>query len=236
LLDPEWSYRLGHGPFEQLGSDVFITASPGKLVAFVADAEVVTQITTRRADFPKPLEMYRRLDIYGKNLVSTEGSDWRMHRKMVAPSFGERNNELVFSETLHNTQSLLRLWTDKAKSTIKHLDVASDTMRWALYIISGAGFNVRVTWPHEENDDKGEVVKPNEDSVLMGSHVPPNHEMSYREALSELLHNIMWTMIGPPKYLSKSAVHAIHGYTKTTWFSFTLKRLDGTLHMGTRNA
>lgn len=203
-MDPEWSYRLGHWPFEQLGSDVFIVASPTKLTAFVADAEVVTQITTRRNDFPKPLELYHRLDIYGKNLVSTEGSDWRMHRKLTAPSFGEKNNELVFIETLHNTQSLLRLWTGPEGIESKTLkDAATDTMRWALYIISGAGFNLRVKWPHEEEEEP-KVVEA-EDSVFMSSQVPPGHKMTYREALSELLHNIMWTMIGPPEYLSKSA-------------------------------
>ncbi|KAF2634193.1 cytochrome P450 monooxygenase-like protein [Massarina eburnea CBS 473.64] len=215
LLDPEWGYRLGYAPYEKLGSDVFLCASPTKVTAFVADADVVTQITTRRNDFPKPLEMYHRLDIYGKNLVSTEGSDWRMHRKMTAPSFGERNNELVFSETLHNTQSLLRLWSSKGKTEDRNLDVANDTMRWALYIISGAGFNVRVTWPHEENDEKFKTTeKPNEDSVLMGSQVPSGHEMSYRQALSELLHNIMWTMMGPPNFLKKSPVK-VHRTTGT---------------------
>ena len=205
ILDPEWGYRLGHEPFEKLNSDVFLCVTPTKIICFVADAEVITQITTRRNDFPKPLEMYTRLDIYGKNLVSTEGSDWRMHRKMTVPSFGERNNQLVFNETLHHTQSLLRLWSQKAQSSDKTVNVASDTMRWALYIISGAGFNVRVTWPHEETEGDGHTPqKPNEDSVMMGSEAPEGHEMNYRQALSELLHNIMWAMMGPPKFLSKS--------------------------------
>ncbi|CAI6335320.1 unnamed protein product [Periconia digitata] len=212
--------ELGYGPFEKMGSDVFLAVSPAKIVCFVADADVITQITTRRNDFPKPLEMYGRLDIYGKNLVSTEGSDWRMHRKMTAPSFGERNNELVFNETLHHTQSLLRLWTEKGTTSDKNLDVASDTMRWALYIISGAGFNVRVNWPHEEGEGKQKATqKPNESSVMMGSEVPAGHEMSYREALSELLHNIMWTMMGSPKLLKKSPmkVHRTVGTAVSEW-------------------
>jgi cytochrome P450 len=215
-MDPEWAHRVGYSPYEKLGSDVFIVASASKLTAFVADAEVNTQITTRRNDFPKPLEMYSRLDIYGKNLVSTEGSDWRMHRKLVAPSFGERNNQLVFTETLHNTQSLLRLWNDTnglPSRTVQ--DPASDTMRWALYIISGAGFNIRVKWPHEEDSSEESVSTQ---SIDMGSQVPPGHVMSYREALSELLHNIMWTQMGPPEYLSKWLLlckdfeHRLHPY------------------------
>ncbi|KAF2687799.1 cytochrome P450 [Lentithecium fluviatile CBS 122367] len=219
ILDPEWAHRLGHSPFKKLGSDVFITASPSRLTAFVADAEVITQITTRRNDFPKPLEMYSRLDIYGNNLVATEGSDWRKHRKLTAPSFGERNNQLVFTETLHNTRSLLRLWNGPDGLQSKTLqDAATDTMRWALYIISRAGFNVRVNWAHEEEEeDLGESA--NSDAIHMGSHVPPGHEMSYREALSELLHNIMWTQIGPPEYLRKSPfkIHRTVGTAVVEW-------------------
>jgi cytochrome P450 len=43
--------------------------------------------------------------------------------------------------------------------------------------------------------------------MLVGSEVPPGHKMSYRQAISDLLHNIMWTQIIPPKYLRKSTSH-----------------------------
>jgi len=170
----------------------------------VADAEVMTQITTRRNDFPKPLEMYRALDIYGKNLVSTEGGDWRMHRKLAAPSFGEKNNELVFNETLHHAQSLLGLWAGpdgRGNQTVT--DPSLGAMNFALYIISSAGFDVRVVWPHEEGQPTTERDTEGK-SMFVGSNIPTGHRMTYREALSELLHNIMITLVIPPKYLRKS--------------------------------
>jgi cytochrome P450 len=141
LLHPEWAYISNHKPFEKLGMDVFIVASPTRLSAFVADAEAITQITSRRNDFPKPLEMYGALDIYGKNLVTTEGSDWRGHRKLVAPSFGEKNNELVFIETLHHAQSMLSLWTDDGRGNQTVADPSSRFMSLAapasMYASSG---------------------------------------------------------------------------------------------------
>ena len=186
--------------------DVFLVVSPRQIHAFVADAEAVTQITTRRNDFPKPLEMYGALDIYGKNLVSTEGADWRMHRKLAAPSFGEKNNELVFTESLHHAQSLLSLWTGpdgQGNQTVAEPSVGA--MNFALYVISSAGFDVRVVWPHEEGK-QGSQRKSDGKSMFVGSEVPSGHKMNYREALSELLHNIMWTQIIPPKYLRKFTV------------------------------
>ena len=203
ILHPEWGYRSGHKPFEQLGQDVFLVVAPTRIHCFVADAEAVTQITTRRNDFPKPLEMYGALDIYGKNLVSTEGADWRMHRKLAAPSFGEKNNELVFTESLHHAQSLLGLWTGpdgRGNQTV--VDPSLGAMNFALYVISSAGFDVRVVWPHEEGNQAFQR-KSEGKSMFVGSEVPAGHQMNYREALSELLHNIMWTQVIPPKYLRK---------------------------------
>ncbi|KAJ4334890.1 putative P450 monooxygenase [Ascochyta clinopodiicola] len=167
-----------------------------------------------------PLEMYGALDIYGKNLVSTEGSDWRMHRKLAAPSFGEKNNELVFKESLHHAKSLLGLWTGpdgQGNETVE--DPAIATMSFALFVISSAGFDVRVKWPHEEKTQASSVESDESKSMLVGSEKPAGHNMSYREAISELLHNIMWTQIIPPKYLHLSPikVHRKVGAAVTEW-------------------
>lgn len=200
-MHPEWAYLLGYKVFEDLGTDIFLTVSSGRLQLFIADAEVINQVTTRRNDFPKPLQMYKRLDIYGKNVVSTEGSTWRQHRKVTAPSFSEKNNELVFTETLHHAQALLRLWTDPSGREIKTIqDPAADTMRFALYVISRAGFGVRVLWPHEENEKQ--TGGPYE--TFVGSKPPPGHKLSYKDAISSLLENIMWTQVFPKWFLANS--------------------------------
>jgi hypothetical protein len=190
-------------PYEKLGKDVFLVASPSIIHCFVADAEAMTQITTRRNDFPKPLEMYRALDIFGKNVVTTEGADWRMHRKLAAPSFGEKNNELVFTESLHHAKSLLGLWAGlDGRGNQIVAEPSLGAMNFALYVISSAGFDVRVVWPNEEGNP-GIERKSEGKSMFVGSDVPAGHQMNYREALSELLHNIMITLIIPPKYLRK---------------------------------
>lgn len=220
-MNPEWAYRIGHRPFATLGSDVFLTVSPRKINAFVADAEVITQITTRRNDFPKPLQMYRRLNLFGRNVVATEGAEWRMHRKVTAPSFGEKNNELVFIESVHHSQALLKLWTGPGQHGNRTVDDPKiDTMRFALYIISRAGFDVRVVWPHEETETNHSAeTAPDARSLFAGSKPPPGHKMNYRQALSSLLENIIWTQMAPPEYLTKSPfkVHQEIGTAVIEW-------------------
>lgn len=219
ILHPEWAYMINYMPFEKLGMDVFLVAAPGGINAFVADAEAITQITTRRNDFPKPLDMYAGLNIYGKNLVTTEGPDWRMHRKLVAPSFGEKNNELVFTESLHHTRSLLGLWAGHDGSgNVTITDPSHDAMVFALYVISSAGFDVRVRWPHEESQSSTES-RNHKDSMFVGSKVPEGHTMNYRDALGHLLHSFFWTQILPQSWLVKSPIkiHRTVGEAVAEW-------------------
>ena len=46
--------------------------------------------------FPKPLILYKRLELFGANVISSENDEWNRHRKRAAPAFGERNDTLVY--------------------------------------------------------------------------------------------------------------------------------------------
>jgi len=83
---------------------VFLTVSPGLNHAWVANAEAIRQITERRTSFPKPIATYKILDIFGRNVVTTEGIEWKAHRKLTSPSFNEKNNSLVFTEACSQAQ------------------------------------------------------------------------------------------------------------------------------------
>lgn len=42
-----------------------------------------------RARFPKPVEQYGVLAFFGRNIVITEGDEWKKHRKISAPAFSD---------------------------------------------------------------------------------------------------------------------------------------------------
>ena len=94
---PDYIWEKWYDCFKEIGSDAFILVAPGNNTLLVADAEAITQMTTRRNDFPKPTEIYKSIDLFGKNVVSTEGAYWRHHRKITSPPFTEKNNNLVRS-------------------------------------------------------------------------------------------------------------------------------------------
>ncbi|KAL9093516.1 MAG: hypothetical protein Q9165_003911 [Trypethelium subeluteriae] len=201
FLRPGMAWFERYETFKRLNSDIYLLVTPSRIALSVADAEVINQIVTRRNDFPKPTYMYRSIDIYGKNVITTEGSVWRQHRKITAPPFSETNNRLVWTESLHQAQAMMTNWVGKdgrGDRTVHTVD--ADAMRLSLHVISRAAFGRRVKWPHEEREESnaekgGETDRP---------EVPPGHTMAYKEALQDLLEHVIWLVILPQWFLRNS--------------------------------
>lgn len=167
---------------------------------WIAEAEVIHQITTRQVGFPKPIKDYKVLDVYGRNVVTTEGPEWRMHRKALAPGFNEKNNALVFTESVAQAQGMIRKWMDGSDKSSRTLnDIPADSMRVALHIISAMGFGVRLLWPGDvfSTEDKDSGL------LHMGDEPIGEHTMSFEKALATVLDDIYVLMLTPRWLLSK---------------------------------
>ena len=186
---PDFAWKSRYHPFELAGADTFLLACPTALSLYTADAEVINQVTTRRNDFLKPVEMYGGIDIYGKNVVSTEGAAWRHHRKLTSPPFSEKNNQLVWMESLAQTQLMLESWvgTDGSKCKEVNYRVAQDAMRLSLHVISRAGFGQEMKWP----------VGDDPMNAFTDEKPPAGHVMSYTYSLHHLLDNLMGVIVLP---------------------------------------
>ena len=193
-LTLEWGWKRRYEPFARMGVDTFLTVSPERIVLNTADASVICQITNRRSDFPKALEVYDSLKIYGENVVVVEGQRWRHHRKITSPPFSDKNNGLVWQETLNQTRAMIGSWFDGPQATESRTlkTIAEDAMRLSLHIISRAGFGVPLEWP--KNGGQTEEKLEN------------GHTMTYTDALGSLLHNILWLLALPRGMLSRFSV------------------------------
>ncbi|KAI4089947.1 MAG: hypothetical protein LQ344_005048 [Seirophora lacunosa] len=202
LLNVDWPWLEQYSIFQQLGCDSFILVSSAKNSFNTADAAVIDQITKRRTDFPKPVEVYGSLELYGKNVVSTEGNLWKHHRKTVSPPFNEKNNRLVWLESLRQAQGMLGGWMgDDSKAPSVVHTVATDCMRLSLHVISCAGFGVNLNWPGSEDDSPQKALNgstpPMPEKTSEDPQFGPDHNMSYTEALHTLLHSMVWILVLP---------------------------------------
>jgi cytochrome P450 len=152
LVTSLWPLKLRHAPFKALGTDTFLIVAPGGILFNTADASVISQILSRGVEFPKATDIYKQINIYGKNVVSTEGAAWRYHRKLTSPAFSEKNNQLVWKETLHQSKMMLArlLGPQGEPKTVNHL--ADHTMRLSLEVLGRAGLGQKLEWPAENGD------------------------------------------------------------------------------------
>ena len=210
VLTTEWGWEQRYELFRKLGTDTFLTVAPGTpgMILWTADANAISQITTRRNDFPKPIHMYGSVNIFGKNVVSTEGQVWRHHRKVVSPPFTEKNNQLVWSESLDQAQDMLKAWVGPLGNRQQTVStVGDDAMRLSLHVISRAGFGVRLQWPGLGESSETQTETGTEPNIGGGKDSPEEmcegHTMTYTDALQTLLHNLLWVMLLPRFLLSK---------------------------------
>lgn len=206
-MDPHWVWNEKYDIYDKFGSGIFLLCTPGKNTLYVANAEVNSQIVTRRNDFPKPLEMYKSISLFGDNVIATEGQLWRHHRKITSAPFTENNNHLVWQECLHQSKAMLMGWmrkdgTQKSSSTIDDLQEA--TLQLSLHIISKAGFGSRLLWRHEEMEQHGRIMP-----------APEGHSLTYKDALMGLVDNLIVVMIFPRWLLSRSPWKGIKDANET---------------------
>ena len=198
-------WDLLYEPFAKHGSDTLILVAPGKCELRTADASVISQITTRRGDFPKPTEVYGSLKLYGANVVTTEGQVWKAHRKITSPPFSEKNNHIVWAEAIFQAQSMISSWMEGGVKSPIIATLGKDSMRLALHVISRAGFGRRMQWPKSGGIEVVETTKSDR-SETRSADIPEGHTMSYSDTLSTLLKYMVWVLLTPKFILSMSSI------------------------------
>lgn len=183
-------------------------ASPGQMYLNCCNAEAIMQMMTRRNDFPKPIEIYGIVDIYGKSVLTEEGVEWKRHRRIVAPAFSEKSNALVWRESLTQALSMMSFWSKlegNGPANIVVKDTARETALMTLHVISGAGFGVKQIWDGESEDLLGIKVVPGFNTAKLSG----NHKLEFKDAINTLLHGMIWVAIFPLWLLSKSQTHTL---------------------------
>ncbi|KAI1334226.1 cytochrome P450 [Xylariaceae sp. FL0016] len=189
---PDWQYKLNHEPFEKVGSDTFLLATPSRVMILTDDAEFIHQVTSRREAFPKPIETYGILSMFGENVVTTEGAVWRMHRKVTSSSFNEKNSALVFNIAIEQAQGMVDSWMRRG-TTDKISTMEDDTMGLALNIIAYVGFGLRLLWPDQKvsADTDPKFVK----YASLG--VPQGHSLNFKESIAATLKYLLVMLLTP---------------------------------------
>lgn len=89
---------------------------------------------------------------------------------------------------------MLKSWLgERGAGNVTVHDVSQDTMRLSLHIISKAGFGIRLAWPGRSSE-KGRAAS---------DEVPAGHRLSFKDALSGVIDNIVTLLVLPHWLLSE---------------------------------
>ncbi|KZV90451.1 cytochrome P450 [Exidia glandulosa HHB12029] len=167
-----------HKRYQKLGWDaeVEVTMSPKVAAAVtICDAEVIKLIASSNARFPKPVELYELLLVFGSNIVASSGDLWKRHRRIAAPAFSERNNRLVWDESIRVVDEVFESW---GSGEVHISDAKAFTLNVTLLVLSIASFGKRISW-----DEK---------------HVaPPGYRFTFGDALHIVSERMVYKVLVP---------------------------------------
>ncbi|KAF8730610.1 hypothetical protein AX14_005373 [Amanita brunnescens Koide BX004] len=123
-----------------LSSVLFWSSTP---VYFVADADAFRSLNNERRLFEKVIDAYEPLNVYGKNIVSTTGSEWKKHRAVAKNAFNEANNAYVWSETCRIVNQWFSTFRSKSEAPVECLRVFKQI---AFLVIASAGFGAKMDY------------------------------------------------------------------------------------------
>lgn len=212
--------------YEKVGSDVISFTSLTDASVLVADPETAKKVTANRSQFPKQTGVYDILKLFGENVLTTEGQQWKIHRQITSPTFSESLLRLVHEQTIFHTQNMTRYWFEvlaKKDGRAENADTVAvridkDLIKLALFIFAGAGFGVTLPhWDDKHNlllqqkqqstnhDSRTESSGVDEDSgydsTSPQSQNPPRifgqHSMTLHESLDGISQGVLFRLLFP---------------------------------------
>lgn len=168
-----WEANERHKIHQELGS-AFMLVSPGGNWLCVSDPAVFTDVIHRRSEFRRNMDQFTVLNVYGKNLSTTDDEEWQKHRKVTAITFTDKNNELVWQESLKQTEGMLNYWLQSQPVNT----ISDDTKVFTLNVLAAALFNKSYAFQGIANS------KAHDNDAANDSYL-------YRDSLGKILTNII---------------------------------------------
>jgi cytochrome P450 len=167
-----WEANERHVVHQELGP-AFMLVAPGGIWLCVSDKNIFTEVLHRRTDFRRNMEQFAVLNVYGKNLSTTDDEEWQKHRKVTAITFTEKNNELVWRQSISQAQGMLAYWLENQPINTTN----DDTKVFTLNVLAAAIFNKSYTF-------EGAAVQKAQKNYQDDSN-------TYRDSLGKILSNII---------------------------------------------
>ncbi|KAI2631479.1 cytochrome P450 [Hypomontagnella submonticulosa] len=193
-----WEIEDRYRSHHEMG-DIWVLVTPFKNWVYINDPEALMSVFRRGTEFPRPVFVSEILNVFGPNISTAEGQQWKTQRRIATRAFNEQNNEIVWSESITLANDMLRYWTSKA--SIK--SSADDLRTLSLHVLSRAGFGK--SFPFEGHDERQSNISPSS---------------NYKESLQIILENCVLILAFGTKFIANPWLPRKFRIVHEAWVSF----------------
>ncbi|KAI9148023.1 Phomenoic acid biosynthesis cluster cytochrome P450 monooxygenase [Paramyrothecium foliicola] len=178
-----WEVPDRYYSHQEMG-DAYILVSSKNVWLYLADPDAIKDIWRRGSEFPRDTSVTAILDVFGPNISTSQGLQWQKHRRIAASSFNDKNNRIVWSESVTVATDMLSSWTSKSSITT----AADDLRSLSLHVMSRAGFGK--SFKYQDHDERA--------AATLASST-----MNYQDSLKTILENCVLIFALGRKFLAK---------------------------------
>lgn len=150
----------------------FVLCSPVDVVVVTAEPAVIDKVWNDHRDIWRVPESQSRLFVFfGENVSSTQGDDWKRHRKIVMQAFSERIMADVWNESCKQTQELTASLEMEPERSFGRIRSTFDVL--AMKVLANVAFG--------------------QETEL--TSVPKGHKMSLMDSMGFILKHILLTVV-----------------------------------------
>lgn len=204
FMDPDLQWNKLYAPFQRINSDTVLLCSPGQIVLHTCAADVISQVISRKEDFPKPAKLYKIVDIFGPSVISTEGHEWKNYRRALSAIYTHRTYKLVWDESIYQFKSMIDAFVDKSDSSSDLTNVDAAINQATLAVISHAAYGISLqpalTGDTSCQRNTTETKTASNSKVFQNDWIQGkthNHTMPHVNAIRGITPNILWIACVP---------------------------------------
>ncbi|KAJ8503599.1 hypothetical protein ONZ45_g10716 [Pleurotus djamor] len=111
------------------------------------------------------------MKIWGPNVLTENGAEWRRHRRILAPAFTNKTYSLVCQETCSTYHELCSTEAWNGKTVVEIPSTSPITSKFAMILISRCGFGSPIEWAFDKNTN-GEMNFATALATVSGNLLP----------------------------------------------------------------
>ncbi|KAK1217172.1 hypothetical protein PQX77_020180 [Marasmius sp. AFHP31] len=146
----------------------------GSEYIYTANLDVMKQIISTgqtRSTFVKSPETVTGVSLFGDNVFTTEGDEWRKHRRIMSPAFGNSLYQLVWDQSVKTYRDMIagEGWENKKSFDVPAIQKA--TFKFALIVLGVCSFGFDFDWTAPATVSDGEMSAQEAMRIVIDNYI-----------------------------------------------------------------